>query len=91
VILLDTNVVLDVVQKREPHYDASAAILDRLIRCEERGALAAHAITTIHYIVARYRNRKAADGAVDWLIRYMQIAAVGNDEVVRARAWLARF
>ncbi|HET7369881.1 MAG TPA: PIN domain-containing protein [Gammaproteobacteria bacterium] len=85
-ILLDTNVVLDVLQKREPHYNASAAILDRAIRNEERAALAAHAVTTIHYIVARYRDGKSAHGAVNWLLRNLQIAAVGHEEIVRAQA-----
>lgn len=85
-ILLDTNVVLDVVQKREPHYDASAAILERVIRREERAVVAAHAVTTIHYIVARYQDGKTADRAVDWLLRYLKIAPIGHDEIVRARA-----
>ena len=31
-ILLDTNIVLDVIQKRQPHYHASATVLDRIVR-----------------------------------------------------------
>lgn len=85
-ILLDTNVVLDVVQKREPHYDASAAVLERVIRREESAVLAVHAVTTIHYIVARYQDGATADRVVDWLLRYLKIAAIGHGEIVRARA-----
>lgn len=52
-ILLDINVVLDVVQRREPHCHASAAVLDQVVRKKVAGALSAHAVTTIHFIVSR--------------------------------------
>jgi len=41
-ILVDLNVLLDVVQRREPHYPASAAVLDRVIRGDVRAVLLTH-------------------------------------------------
>ncbi|MEX0731183.1 MAG: hypothetical protein WD057_10350 [Aquisalimonadaceae bacterium] len=38
-ILVNINVVLDVVQRREPHYRASAAVLDQVLRKKVEGAL----------------------------------------------------
>lgn len=84
-ILIDLNVLLDVLQKREPHYRASAAALEKVIRQEERGLLAAHAITTAHYLVSRYQNRKKADQVIEWLLKYFEIAAVGREELVNAQ------
>ncbi|MCA1780351.1 MAG: hypothetical protein LC637_13535 [Xanthomonadaceae bacterium] len=57
-ILVDLNVILDVVQARRPHYQASANVIDRVVSNYEEGALAEHAVTTVHYLVARYRDFK---------------------------------
>ncbi|MEX1033837.1 MAG: PIN domain-containing protein [Cellvibrionaceae bacterium] len=84
-ILIDLNVLLDVLQKREPHYRASAAVLEKVIRQDEKGFLAAHALTTAHYLVSRFQNRKKADQVIEWLLKYFDIAAVGRDELIRAR------
>lgn len=84
-ILVDLNVVLDVVQKREPHYRASAAILSSVVRGNLAAALPAHAFTTVHYIVARYQNRAKADEVIDWLLQYFHVATTGHAELVRAR------
>jgi predicted nucleic acid-binding protein len=85
-ILLDINVVLDVVQRREPHYHASAAVLDQVVRKKVAGALSAHAVTTIHFIVCRYQSRDTASQVVEWLLGRFAIAAVGKAELIRAQA-----
>ena len=85
-ILVDLNVVLDVVQKREPYFAASAAVLERIVLKEIEGAISAHAVTTIHYIVERYRDAPTANQAVDWLLHYFVVAPVGYRELSRARA-----
>lgn len=38
-ILVDLNVVLDVVQRREPHYQASAGVLDRVVGKHVKGVV----------------------------------------------------
>ena len=85
-ILVDLNVVLDVVQARAPHYQASANVIDRVVSKYEQGALAAHAVTTVHYLVARHRDRKTADEIVGWLLRYFIVATVGDNQLRRACA-----
>ena len=85
-ILVDLNVILDVVQARKPHYQASANVIDRVVLKHEEGALAGHAVTTVHYLVARYRNRKTADETVGWLLQHFRIAPVGENQLRRAQA-----
>ncbi|SHF70690.1 Predicted nucleic acid-binding protein, contains PIN domain [Modicisalibacter ilicicola DSM 19980] len=85
-ILLDTNVVLDVIQRREPHYQASAAVMDRIIRNKITGALSAHAITTVYFIIARHQNRDVAAQAIQWLLKHFTVASVGRPELLRAQA-----
>jgi len=88
-ILLDTNVILDVVQQREPHYAGSAAVIDRVVRGLVVSRLPAHAVTTIHLIAGRYHNREVADRTANWLLARFDIAPVGYDELTHAlsRQW----
>lgn len=85
-ILLDLNVLLDVIQQREPYYRASAAVVGEVVDGKWTAALPAHAVTTLHYIVGRHRDREAADGVVDWLLRHFSVAGVGRAELLRARS-----
>lgn len=88
-ILVDLNVVLDVVQRRDPHYRGSAAVIDRVVRGEVDGCLPAHAFTTVHFLVGRYRDAATAGRTVDWLLRWFEVAGVARAELERARglAW----
>jgi predicted nucleic acid-binding protein len=84
-VMLDLNVLLDVVQKREPFYAASATVLSRAL--EEPGAacLAGHALTTLHYVVNKYADREQADTLVDWVLAHLEIVAQDRAQFVRAR------
>jgi predicted nucleic acid-binding protein len=83
-ILLDTNIVLDVIQKRQPHYQASATVLDRIVRRQIAAALPAHAMTTVHFIVHRYQDQATASKVIGWLLDWFNVAAVGKAELMRA-------
>jgi predicted nucleic acid-binding protein len=84
-VLLDLNALLDVIQERELHYAASAAVLSRIASGEIEGAVAAHALTTIHYIVAKFSDRERALEAVDWLLGAMEIVPESRETFLRAR------
>lgn len=86
--MLDLNVLLDVIQKRPPHFVSSAEVLDRVARGEIKGCVPAHAITTIHYIVARYAGRGKADQAIDWILARTRVVPAAGEQFMRAR-WLA--
>ena len=83
-ILLDTNIVLDVIQKRQPHYQASATVLDRIVRRQIAAALPAHAMTTVHFIVHRYQDQATASKVIGWLLDWFDVATVGKAELMRA-------
>lgn len=85
-VLVDLNVLLDVIQKREPHLQASASILSLVAEGEIRGAVAGHAVTTIYYLVEKYGDKAAADLAVDWILSELEIIAESRDLFLRARA-----
>ena len=84
-VMLDLNVVLDVVQRRDPFYAASAAVLSQAIDGSMIACLPGHALTTLHYVVARHAGRKRAGALVDWALAHFEIVAQDRAQFVRAR------
>jgi predicted nucleic acid-binding protein len=83
-VLFDTNILLDVVLAREPWEAEASALLDRAARGEVEGYVAAHAVTTIHYLVERARTRTVALSAISDLLSIVDVAPVGRDDIHRA-------
>jgi predicted nucleic acid-binding protein len=84
-VMLDLNVLLDVVQRREPFYAASAAVLGQAIEGPNVACLPGHALTTLHYIVAKYASREHAGTLVDWVLAHLEIVPQDRAQFVRAR------
>jgi predicted nucleic acid-binding protein len=75
-LLVDTNVVLDVLLDRQPHADASVAIWASIEKGPCEGYLAAHAITTVHYLVQRELGAVRAKQLIALIMRVFRVAAV---------------
>ncbi len=85
-LLLDTNVVLDVVLDRAPHASDAVRLLDAVAHGRAPGFLAGHAVTTVHYVVERERDRTTASLAVQDLLSLLAIVELGAAEFQRALA-----
>jgi predicted nucleic acid-binding protein len=86
ILVVDTNVVLDVLLARAP-WDAEAVpLLDAIARGRARGFVAAHTLTTIYYIVERAKNRTAAVTAVGDLLLVMDVVPLDAADFQRALA-----
>ena len=85
-LLIDTNIALDVVLKRQPWAAEGARLFDAVERGEARGFIAGHAITTIYYVVEKERGRQQAILAVSDLMELFTVVAVGEPEIHRAIA-----
>jgi predicted nucleic acid-binding protein len=85
-LMLDLNVLLDVVQRREPFYEASASVLSRVVAGEDSGFLPGHALTTLYYVVKKSSGKGQADGFVDWLLTYLEVVPQDKALFVRARS-----
>jgi len=83
-LFLDVNIVLDVILAREPWVAEAAALLAAIERKQAEGFLAAHTITTIHYVVAKIRGRKVADKALGELLRIVDIVPVDKSDLQKA-------
>src|SRR5438105_14294553 len=81
-LLFDVNVVLDVLLDRKPHAEASAAAWAAVETGTAEGLLAAHAVTTIHYLVRKETGAAKAKGIVSAILTVFGIAAV-NSKVIQ--------
>jgi predicted nucleic acid-binding protein len=75
-VLVDTNVVLDVLLDRQPHVEASAAVWAAIENRSVEGFLAAHAVTTIHYLIRKELGTAKAKRTVAALLRVFEVAPV---------------
>jgi len=83
-ILFDTNVVLDVLLDRQPHVEASAAAWAAVETGISEGMLAAHEVTTLHYLVRKEIGTIKARRIVSALLRVFGVAAVNGAVVQEA-------
>jgi predicted nucleic acid-binding protein len=82
--LIDANVVLDVLTDRQPWADHSAEVLARVERGEATGYLAAHTVTTLHYLLSTHRSSERARKHTRVLLRLFEIVAVDEDRLLQA-------
>lgn len=83
-ILVDLNILLDVFGRREPHYDGSAEVWGAVERGEAEGFVAAHSITTLHYLAGRSVDRRSADHVVQNCLKVFSVAAVDQNVIQEA-------
>src|ERR1041384_799871 len=84
-VTLDLNVVLDVVQNRQPHYQNSADVLSRARLGAVEAVLPSHAITTLYYLIAKAAGSARADQTVDWLLTHFDVGVADKAIFRRAR------
>jgi hypothetical protein len=85
-VLLDVDVVLDVLARREPFYPDSAAVV---AACETglcRGLVAAHTVTTLFYLIAKREGTRTARTHVQDLLQVVDVAMVDREVIRRALA-----
>ncbi len=66
-VLVDTNVLLDVLARREPHYRASAQVWTLAERGEITAFVSAISYNNVYYIVRKAESKPAAHQAVKML------------------------
>jgi predicted nucleic acid-binding protein len=84
VVFLDLNIVLDVLQKREPFFPSSAALLSLAETGEIHAFLAAHSVTTLFYLVQKGRSSAEARAVITSLLQFLCIAPVTQTTIEQA-------
>ena len=83
-VLIDLNILLDTLQRREPHYKDSARVLALAEVGEIVGLVAAHSWTTLFYLYARDQSADQARVHLTELLQFLSVAAVDQTVIERA-------
>ncbi|MEH2282501.1 MAG: PIN domain-containing protein [Nostoc sp.] len=81
-MLFDSDVLLDVLAKRQPFVAASARVLNTVMQNQVQGYVSGHAVTNIFYILRRQVGNEVARELLAKLLQHLQVASV-TDEVIR--------
>ena len=81
-VLFDSDVLLDVLGKREPHFQASVQALNTVKTGKTQGYISGHAVTNIYYILSRENGRESSRKLVIILLENLQVARV-TDAIIR--------
>ncbi len=78
-ILLDTDVLIDIALDRRPHADPAAELLDRIEHGAESACIAWHTVSNFYYLVAPSRGGGSARDFLVELTRFATVAATGTE------------
>jgi len=85
-VLLDINVVLDVLANREPFAADAEAVLAKIESGVMQGYVAAHTITTLHYLTSKHLGKAKARRVLTDLLQVLQVVPVDEDRLRHALA-----
>ena len=85
-VLIDTNIILDILQKREPFYNASNDVILHCAAGEITGYVALHSISNIFYILRKHYSAESRRILLIGLLDFLQIANANQQSVKRALA-----
>ncbi|CAC5339958.1 MULTISPECIES: type II toxin-antitoxin system VapC family toxin [Planktothrix] len=83
-VLIDTNVVLDFLQEREPFVDDAAKIFAKIDAGELEGFISAITITNIYYIIRKVSGKITAQDAIAQIMTDLHICAVDREILEQA-------
>ena len=83
-ILIDINILLDVLQKREHFYETSAGLLAAVETGQVEGYIAAHSITTLFYLIQKGRSASDARAMITNLLQILNILTVDQGTIEQA-------
>lgn len=86
-LMLDVNIFMDVILRREPHYENSALVMGLYANQEFDLFMPAHAAATIIYLTARQANHAVAVQALSRCMAVAHIAPLDESAVLRGLSY----
>lgn len=80
-ILLDTDVLVDVALDRLPYADAASELLDRIEHGSHSACIAWHTVSNLYYLVAPSTGEVSTRDFVADLTRLVSVAAADTDAI----------
>ena len=83
-VLFDTNIILDILEKRLPFYNSSKSVLETCVSGNVTGYIALHSISNIYYILRkRYSAADRRQLLLD-ILDLLQVASADHESVRNA-------
>ena len=82
--LIDTNVILDIALKREPFFEYSSKIFDKIDDQLLEGYITASSISDIYYIASKQKDKIQARTFLLNLVQILEIIGVDKDIVIES-------
>lgn len=81
-ILIDTNVIIDYMAKRVPHYADAYKIIDIVLSGEADGFLAAHSVTNAFYLLSKgYSSAECREMLLE-MCNIFEIVDIDRDKII---------
>lgn len=84
VILVDTNIILDVLQKREPFYKDSEKILTKCAFGDLKGYIALHTVSNIFFILRKQYSLEDRRKLLLGITSFLKVTGVTHNRVRKA-------
>lgn len=83
-VLLDLNVVLDVLFRREPHFREAEVLFRRIEAGDLVGYVAAHSVTTLHYLASKRLGRAECRRLMVDVLELLEVVPVDGQTLKHA-------
>ena len=80
-ILIDSDVLLDVAFERSPHVEPAIQLLERVQLGPERASIAWHTVSNVFYQVSKHGNRNEARQFIVMVLNICQVARTGTSDM----------
>ncbi len=80
-ILLDTDVLIDLALDRRPHSGPASELLDRIEHGAENAYIAWHSLSNLYYIVAPARGGVSTRDFIVELTRFVAVASTDTEAI----------
>jgi predicted nucleic acid-binding protein len=85
--LVDTNVILDLAQRRPGFAEAAAALFAAFETRRVTGFVAGHTLTTAFYVIRRTEGTQSAAFAIGDLLRVLEVVPIEKGDLLQALAF----
>ena len=83
-VLIDTNIFIDVLQDRIPFTDNSQAVIGLVTQKKVKGAVAAHSITNLWYILRKTHSDEERRNYLLSLFEIFDVVSIDKNRLVAA-------
>lgn len=83
-VLIDTNVIVDFLLRREPFFQDAVFVFDLIEKREIQGFISAISVTTVDYIVCQAKSRELSYRFIHDLLEIFEVCEVGKETFLQA-------